>query len=224
MVSGPGEITLLLRRARDPRDNEARQRLFLCVEGTLRQLASARSSRLPPGSTVQVTELIDDAFMRLVDHPQGDWADRSEFFRVASGVMRRILCDHVRRDLRRRRLLPLHPEEHDRLSDARARTPEDRLQQQELFLALLEALGRLEEDDPDAAGVFELRFFGGRGLVAGPTPGEFQLPQPGTELLPFGEVAGVFGIPRATAFARWSRAVEKLQAELKAFAPGQDRP
>jgi RNA polymerase sigma factor (TIGR02999 family) len=224
MVIGPGEITLLLRRARNPQDSEARQRLFLCVERELRHLATARSSRLPPSSALQTTELIDEAFMRLVDHPQGDWTDRGQFFRVANGVMRRILCDHVRGDLQRKRLLPLQPDDQDRLGDDRAESPEDQIQRQELFLALLDALGRLEEEDADAAAVFELRFFGGRGVLLGPRPGESDLPEPGADLLPFSEVAAVFGIPRATAFAQWSRAVEKLQAELKPFAPREDRP
>jgi RNA polymerase sigma factor (TIGR02999 family) len=224
MMIEPGEITLLLQRARNPQDCEARQRLFLCVERELRHLATARLSRLPPSSALQTTELIDDVFMRLVNHPRGDWADRGQFFRVANGVMRRILCDHVRGDLQRRRLLPLQPDDQDRLGDVRGTSPEEQLQRQELFLALLEALGRLEEEDADAAAVFELRFFGGRCLLMHSTPGELHVPEPGADLLPFTEVAAVFGIPRATAFAQWSRAVEKLQVELKPFAPREDRP
>jgi RNA polymerase sigma factor (TIGR02999 family) len=218
MRTGPGEITLLLHRARNARDGEARQQLFLCVERELRSLAQARLRNLPPGSTLQATELIDEAFMRLVAAYHRELADRGQFFRVANGVMRRILCDHVRRDLRRLRAAGLGPEDQGRLEDE-GPPPGALLEQQELLLALLEALVRLEEEDPDAAAVFELRFFGGRGLVLGPGPDEARLPAPREALLPFGEVAVVFGIPRATAFAQWSRAVEKLQAELRAFAP-----
>jgi RNA polymerase sigma factor (TIGR02999 family) len=217
-MTGPGEITLLLHRAGNPHDREAREQLFLCVEHELRHMAMARLRNLPSDSTLQTTELIDDAFMRLVNSYQGEWIDRGQFFRVASGVMRRILCDHARRDVQRRRVVKLEADAQDRLVDDRP-PPGQALEWQELLLALLEALGKLEEEDAEAAAVFELRFFGRQGLVVGLMPGEFRLTQPGRELLPFREVASVFGIPRATAFAQWSRAVQKLQVQLQAFAP-----
>jgi RNA polymerase sigma factor (TIGR02999 family) len=218
MTPGAGEITVLLRRARDPHDSEARQQLFLRVEQELRGIAAARR-RLSPGDSLPTTALIDDAFMRLVDYRRIEWEGRGEFFRVASGVMRRILCDQVRRNLQRRRSTPLGPDEEARLADGRCPAPAERLQGEEMLQSLLEALGKLEQEDADAAAAFELRFFGGRCLVLGAPPGEFAIPDPGRELLPFREVGALLGIPRATAFAHWNRAVQRLQAELHAFAP-----
>jgi RNA polymerase sigma factor (TIGR02999 family) len=219
MTAGAGDITVLLRRARDPHDSEARQQLFLRVEQELRGIAATRRRRLSPGDTLPTTALIDDAFMRLVDHRRLEWEGRGQFFRIASGVMRRIVAEQVRQSLRRRRPTPRGPDHEARLIEDRCPAPVERLQEQEMLQALLEALGRLEQEDADAAAVFELRFFGGHCLVLGATPGEFAIPDPGKELLPFREVAALLGIPRATAFAHWSRAVQRLQAELHGFAP-----
>ena len=226
MTPGPGEITLLLRQARDPNERDARQQLFALVEDELRCLLAARLRRWSVAPTLSATALIDDAFMRLVKGRRLEWEGRGEFFRVASGVIRRILCDQVRDRLRRRRLTPLPPGVRDQFPDGRGAATGDRLQWEETMHALLEALARLEQDDPDAAAVFELRFFGGRCLVFGSAPGEFALPEPARDLLPFREAAEILGIPRATAFAHWTRAVGWFQAELRGFAPPdfQDAP
>jgi len=125
----------------------------------------------------------------------------------------------VRYRLKHQQLTPLPPEEQDQLLDGRCAAPDKRLHWQEMLHGLLEALDKLELEDPDAVAVFELRFFGGGGLVLGDTPGEFDVPDPVRDLLPFTEVAAILGIPRATAFAHWSRAVKRLRAELHAFAP-----
>ena len=154
--------------------------------------------------------------MRLVNNRQIAWEGRGQFFRVANGVMRRILCDQVRENLRRRQETPLGSEE---IPDTRCHAPAARLEWQEMLKRLLEVQTLLEQEDGDAAAVFELRFFGGRCLALGATPGEFALADPGLQLLPFGEVATLLSIPRSTAFAHWLRAVERLQAELQPFAP-----
>jgi hypothetical protein len=101
----------------------------------------------------------------------------------------------------------------------RCPAPEERCAWQELLQGLLESLGKLEQEDTEAAEVFELRFFGGRCLVLGSISGELNMSDAKGDLLPFSEVASILGIPRSTAFAHWSRAVGKLQAELHSFAP-----
>ena len=73
------------------------------VAGISGKVLSARLRRLSPCPSLQTTELIDDAFMRLVSHRGVDWEGRGEFFRVAHGVIRRILCDQVRSSIQRRR-------------------------------------------------------------------------------------------------------------------------
>lgn len=217
-MSAAGQITVLLRRARDPNDRDARQELFLLVEHELRTIASARLRQLCPGDALQTTALIDDAFMRLVEGRRLEWEGRDQFFRIATGVIRRILCDQVRQRLHQP-LTPLQPKEQDQLRDGRCAAPDERLHWQEMLQHLLAALDKLEQEDPDAAAVFELRFFGGCCLALGATPDEFDVPDPMRDLLPFTQVADILGIPRATAFAHWSRAVKRLRVELQGFAP-----
>jgi RNA polymerase sigma factor (TIGR02999 family) len=216
MTPGPGDITVLLQRSRDPHNREDRQELFRQVERELRAIAAKRRRQLSPTSSLQTTELIDDAFMRLVNIRRIEWAERGEFFRVAHGVIRRILCDQLRSSRRRRQMAPLDSND---LPDKRCPAPDAHYAWQEMLQSLLEALGKLEQEDAVAAQVFELRFFGGRCLVLGATPGEWNMPDAKADLLPFSEVAKTLGIPRSSAFAHWSRAVDRLKAELRGFAP-----
>jgi RNA polymerase sigma factor (sigma-70 family) len=157
--------------------------------------------------------------MRLLAARGIEWEGRGEFFRVASGVIRRILADQFRRKLREPHSTPLNLEEQPQPPDGRGQTAETRLHRQELFQRLLEALGKLEQEDADAATVFELRFFGGRCLILAGAAGNFEVPEPANELLPFTEVGAILDIPRSTAHARWLRAVTRLQIDLHAFAP-----
>lgn len=221
MTPGAGTITLLLQRARDPNDHGAREELFRLVERELRAIAAARLRQMAPGDTVQTTALIDDAFMRLLAYRRVDWEGRGQFFRIAGGVIRRILCDQLRRRLRQQKVTPLTPAQGAGLIDGRSVAPADRLQGQEMLHHLLEALDALERENPDATAVFELRVFGGRCLVLGPAAGEFTVPDPAAKLLPFAEVATILKMPRSTAFAHWSWAVTRLQSEMHAFAPPQ---
>lgn len=218
-MSAAGEITLLLQRVGNPHDHAARQELFLLVEQELRTIAATRLRRLSPGDTLQTTALIDDAFMRLLDYRRIEWEGRDQFFRVAGGVIRRILCNQVRQRLRHPPGTPLASAEHAQLRDARCAAPDERLHWYEMLHRLLETLDKLEQENAVAVAVFEWRAFGGRCLVLDATPGGFTIPDPVTDLLPFTKVAAILKIPRSTAFAQWSWVVERLQSELHAFAP-----
>jgi RNA polymerase sigma factor (TIGR02999 family) len=46
--------------------------------------------------TLQATALVNEAFMRLINHKQVPWKNRSHFFGVAAHLMRLILIDHAR--------------------------------------------------------------------------------------------------------------------------------
>lgn len=48
------------------------------------------------GHTLQATALVNEAFMRLIDHTKVPWQNRSHFFGVAAHLMRLILIDHAR--------------------------------------------------------------------------------------------------------------------------------
>src|SRR5262245_47911176 len=52
--------------------------------------------RRKPGDTLQTSALINEAYLRLADHKNMRWQNRSHFFAVAAQAMRRILVDHAR--------------------------------------------------------------------------------------------------------------------------------
>lgn len=76
--------------------------LMPVVYQQLRKLASIclRSER--PDHTLRATELVHEAYMRLVD-ADVDWQDRVHFFAVSARLLRRILVDHAKANHRQKR-------------------------------------------------------------------------------------------------------------------------
>jgi len=129
--------------------------LFDACYDELRRLAHKCLVGERPDHTLQTTELVHEAYLRLADAPGLDWKDRAHFFAVAARVMRHILVDRARRrrSTRRqgnRRLVPLN----DALSMS------DVLDELDL-VCIHEALKRLEVEMPKKASMIEMRFFGG---------------------------------------------------------------
>lgn len=87
-------ITRLLRDWRHG-DEQAHDRLVPLVYDELRALARRELRREGPGQTLQPTELVHDAYLRLVDL-ELSWQDRLHFYRMAARTMRRVLVDHAR--------------------------------------------------------------------------------------------------------------------------------
>jgi len=63
----------------------------------MRALAGSFMRRERQGHSLQPTELVHEAYLRLVDQTRVDWRSRTHFFAVAAQAMRRILVDHARR-------------------------------------------------------------------------------------------------------------------------------
>src|SRR5689334_25438575 len=82
------------------------------------------------------------------------WSGRAHFFGAAAQTMRRILVDHARQRLARKRGAG---SAHEELDKAIAVALEPDLD----VIALHEALEELEGEDPESARVVELRYFGG---------------------------------------------------------------
>src|SRR5437667_1528502 len=57
----------------------------------LRRLARARLARLKPGQTLQTTELVHEAFLRIAGKLGPGWADTRHFFFAAARAMHDIL-------------------------------------------------------------------------------------------------------------------------------------
>jgi RNA polymerase sigma factor (TIGR02999 family) len=136
-------------------DAQATEQLLPLVYDELRKLASSKLKRELPGQTLQATALVHEAYLRLVNTntPQ-HWEGRGHFFAAAAEAMRRILIDQARRRNSLKRGSQLHRVELDGL-DLQSPTSDDD------FLALNEALEKLEQLDRVKAELVKLRYFAG---------------------------------------------------------------
>ena len=148
-----GEITRILEAAQRG-DAAAAAELFPLIYQELRKVAGQKMARELPGHTLQPTELVHEAWLRLAVHQQQEWQNRAHFFGAAAEAMRRILVERARRRNRLKRGGQWERVDADEL-DIPSPMPDDAL------LALDEALGRLAEFDSRAAEVVKLCFFVG---------------------------------------------------------------
>jgi RNA polymerase sigma factor (TIGR02999 family) len=152
----------------------------------LRRQAERFMRAQSPGHTLQVTGLVHEAYLRLVDQDI-HWQSRAHFFGVAGKAMRSILVDHARAQRAAKRG---GGEQHLTLGAARgaagAETEMD-------VLALDEALKRLAELDPEQSRLMELRYFAGLNIE---------------------ETAEVLGVSPATVKRQWQVARAWLKREL----------
>jgi len=153
----------------------------------LRRRAAAYLRRERPNHTLQPTALVHEAYLRLIDQRQDNWASRDHFFAIAAQAMRRILVDHARGRHRQKRGgsnedLPLE----DALLAAADESNVD-------LIALDEAMKRLAKLDPQQERIVELRYFGGLSLD---------------------EAANALSISRATAARDWQVAKAWLHREM----------
>jgi RNA polymerase sigma factor (TIGR02999 family) len=91
-----GQITELLRRWREG-DAESEKQLFEIVMPNLRRLAHYLMKSERKDYSLQATELVSEAYLRLIAAKDRDWQNRKHFFAIAARVMRRILIDLARR-------------------------------------------------------------------------------------------------------------------------------
>jgi RNA polymerase sigma factor (TIGR02999 family) len=151
------EVTQLL-SALDEGDTQAAAQLLPLVYDELRRLAAARLAVEPSGNTLQPTALVHEAYLRLVGATGGDqWHHRGHFFAAAAEAMRRILIDNARRKATERHGGALQRQE---LDPNALLTPAPR----DDLLAVDEALGRLDGQDPLKAKLVKLRYFAGLSL------------------------------------------------------------
>jgi RNA polymerase sigma factor (TIGR02999 family) len=180
------DVTLLLDRvqAGDPR---AADELLPIVYEELRKLAAARMSALPPGQTLQATALVHEAWLRLSGPENHEWDNRGHFFAAAAEAMRRILVDRARQKSSQKRGGGVVHIDLDNVDIAMESN-------EELVLALDEALSRYAQRDPQGAELIKLRFFVG---------------------LPNQQAAALLGIPERTAKRTWAFARAWLYHEIQ---------
>jgi RNA polymerase sigma factor (TIGR02999 family) len=149
----PGDITELLLSLRAGRP-DAMDDLMPIVYEQLRAMARRKLGPRRGGETLDTSDLVHEAYLRLFDQSRVTPQDRRHFFALAARAMRRILIDHARRRgaAKRgggRRRVDLDAAEvpaHEAGAD---------------LIAVDEALTRLAAVDERLAKVVELRFFGG---------------------------------------------------------------
>jgi RNA polymerase sigma factor (TIGR02999 family) len=152
-MTSQATITQLLIRWRNG-DKAALDELAPLVYSELRRLARYYLRAERSGHTLQPSDLVHEAYLRLVDEKGIDWQNRAHFFGVAAVRMRHILVEHARSRQAAKRgggenLLSLSK------ADRQAEDYDVKL------LALNDALQRLEALDPQKSRIVELRYFGG---------------------------------------------------------------
>jgi len=149
----PDTVTDLIARARAG-DAAAETELIAAVYPELRRLARRYLSSERKAHTLQTTELIHEAWLRLFGSNAVSVQDRNHLIALMATQMRRALVDYARH-----RNAAKGPGSAVRvgLSDADAvgEAPDEDV------LAIDEALQELETVDRRASKVIELRFFGG---------------------------------------------------------------
>jgi RNA polymerase sigma factor (TIGR02999 family) len=189
------DVTRIL-NAIEQGDAKATDELLPLVYEELRLLAAQKLSHEPPGQTLQATALVHEAYLRLVGDSSASWQGRAHFFAAAAEAMRRLLIENARRKGRLKRGAGRQRVDLEAVSLA-IDTPADDL------IALDEAFARLRQEDPEAAEVVKLSYFGGLTLE---------------------ETAEALGISRRTAQRYWAFARAWLYDEMTRGDEGSPTP
>ncbi len=152
-----GDITRLLGRLDEERGTgraAVLEQLMPLVYSELKVLARSNRYRWSGVESLGTTSLVHEAYLKLADQSQADFANRRQFYALASKAMRSILIDNARWHGRQKRgggKAPLVLEESMLVSAERSAD----------LLALDEALVELEAKEPRLARIVECRCFGG---------------------------------------------------------------
>lgn len=72
------------------------EKILPVIYSELRRTARRYLGRENPDISLQTSELINEAYLKLVDQRESDWQNRAHFFAVAARVMRNLLVDRAR--------------------------------------------------------------------------------------------------------------------------------
>jgi RNA polymerase sigma-70 factor (ECF subfamily) len=148
-----GDLTLLLKQMQQGNQAAGAHAIEL-VYSELHRIAARELHRERPGHLLQTTALIHEAYMRLVGSEEFEVQNRVHFLAIASQQMRRILVDYARAKNAQRRgggAMSLSLDGVQASSEPRGID----------LLLLDEALRDLQQVDPRASQIVELRYFGG---------------------------------------------------------------
>ena len=148
----PHPITALL-HAWTGGDEDALAIVTPLVHAELRQMARRHLKGDRAGHSLQVTGLVNECYLRLVDMQRVRWNDRAHFLAWSSRLMRRILVDIARERRAGKRGAGFR---HVTLDEQHLAQETERD-----LVALDDALSALGRIDERKSQVVELRFFGG---------------------------------------------------------------
>lgn len=177
MTSSSASITQLLLRWRDG-DPTALDELTPLVYQEMHQFARYYMGRERIGHTLQASALVNEAYLRLVDHKGIRWKNRAHFYAVAAQAMRHILVDHARTRNCAKRGGGVQKVTLDQADGIDTKDPVD-------LIALDDALTELTALDSRQAKIVELRYFGGMSVD---------------------EIARALGVSQATVMRDWRAA------------------
>ena len=184
------EITRTLLALRNG-DRSAAKKVFALLYDELRALAAKHLGRERHGHQLQTTDLVHEAYLRMIDINRIDWNGKTHFFAMAARQMRRILAEHARKGGARKRGGSW---ERVTLGEDIGASPGQSIE----LLALEEALQNLAGKNSRQAQVAELR------LLAGMSEDE---------------IANVVGVSRRTVSEDWRVARARLSRDLAPLGP-----
>jgi RNA polymerase sigma factor (TIGR02999 family) len=153
MGEGSSTVTLLL-RGWQRGDKAAFDELMPIVFAELHRIAARYLRNERAGHTFRPTDLVSEAYLRLVGSEHPEWNDRVHFFAIAARTMRQILVDHARTRNADKRGQGERPATFDELVVAGQQRPE-------VLIALDAALAELAVSDERKARTVELHYFAG---------------------------------------------------------------
>jgi RNA polymerase sigma factor (TIGR02999 family) len=183
------QVTLLseLLQAHQRGDRTALDRIIPLIYRELQQLARRQLRRRPGGGqSLDTTGLVHEAYLKLARSPALRLNDQPHLLALTAFAMRQVLVSRARARLSSKRGAGQAPLP---LEDPGGREPEA-----EQLLDIDRALGRLRQEAPELASVFECRYFGGLGEE---------------------ETAEALGLSLRATQRAWMRARAWLRAELE---------
>lgn len=153
MAESPEQISELL-LAWSGGDESSLERLVPMVESELKRIARRYLNRENQNCSLQVSDLINEGYIKLVGQREVKWANSSHFYAVASLIMRRILINHARDRMAGKRGGAVFAVDIDNVEVISTERTEE-------LVSLDEALTRLSEFDEIKGRIVEMRYFGG---------------------------------------------------------------
>ncbi|MEX0721451.1 MAG: sigma-70 family RNA polymerase sigma factor [Balneolaceae bacterium] len=185
-MKSSSEVTQLLIKLKKGQDGIYDQ-LYPLIYDKLKNIANMHMNR--QGShTLSRTELVHEAYLKMIDQTQIDFYDRNHFLAIASKCMRQILIDYARKKHAQKRGGKDNDLTYiDELFNAQTKKAKELIDIDEALIQLSQLNERLSK-------VVEMRFFGEMSIE---------------------ETAGALNISESTVKRDWMKARGWLYKELK---------